>query len=141
MPHRAAPQATGPAASPHLARRLRCGPRDALPVNLAGLGTIEDLRSAGRARGWTALRVVPVLVGSQTAHALLAEAVAVAAPEAVTTERLLALPAWGRLDRLVVVGAPDGRAAARLADDLCQELEVPIRRGTAVVARALRVGV
>jgi hypothetical protein len=53
-----------------------------------------------------------------------------AAPEAITAERLLALPAWGRLDRLV----------ARRADDLCEELEAPIRRGTVVVARTLRVG-
>jgi hypothetical protein len=41
-----------------------------------------------------------------------------------------------------VVGAPGGEAtAARLADALWVELAVPIRRGTAVVARASRLGV
>jgi hypothetical protein len=64
-----------------------------------------------------------------------------AAPEAITAERLLALPAWGRLDRLVAGRAGRrGGDAARRADDLCEEPEAPIRCGTVVVARTLRVG-
>jgi hypothetical protein len=102
---------------------------------------VEELCAAAAARGWAALHVVPVLVGSEAgARALLAAALA-AEPEAVAAERVLALPAWGRLDRLVAVGVPDGAAAARLADDLCVRLEAPIRRGTAVVALTLHVGV
>jgi hypothetical protein len=135
MPQRAATtQATGPI--PHGGGR-----RGGIPVDPAATEAVEELCAAAAARGWAALHVVPVLVGSGTAARALSAAALAAEPEAVAAERVLALPAWGRLDRLVAVGVPDGAVAARIADALRARLQAPIRRGGAAVAPTLHVRV